>query len=152
AGAIIVEALKERRTIHVENLAAERERYPFSYRLTQEGRDPFTVMAVPLVREEQPVGALLISRNQVQPFTPAQIALVETFGDQAVIAIENARLVQELQDRNREQAEALEREQATADVLRVIAGSPESLDESLQAVADTAARLCGADGSRVWLR
>src|SRR6185436_3515077 len=94
------------------------------------------------------VGAIALSHyDEVRPFTEEQIALVETFADQAVIAIENARLFSELEQRNRELSEALEQQTATADVLRVIASAPTDVDRVLQAIIDTAARLCDAQSA-----
>src|SRR5262249_29211123 len=109
-------------------------------------------LAAPIARGGTVIGVFHLRRQGKRAFTAGEITLVETFAEQAAVAIENARLFEEVQAHNREQAEALEREQATADVLRVIAGSPESLDASLQAVSDTVARLCGAESARVWLR
>jgi GAF domain-containing protein/CheY-like chemotaxis protein len=128
--------------------------YPATAAATRrlEGWKNAALLAVPLLREDQAIGVFLLRRPNAQPFSDKQIALVESFADQAVIAMENARLFEELQARNREQAEALEREQATAEVLRVISRSPESLDLALRAVAVTAARLCRADLTRVLLR
>jgi signal transduction histidine kinase/CheY-like chemotaxis protein len=108
-------------------------------------------LAVPLMREGESVGVFILMRKEERIFTDREIELVRTFADQAVIAMENARLFEELQERNREQAEALEREEATAEVLRVISRSPEDLDASLRAVADMAARLCRADAALVFL-
>jgi len=100
---------------------------------------------------EAALGVLITERREdPHGFTPAQIALVETFAAQAVIAIQNTRLFEELQTRNREQAEALEREQATAEVLRIISRAPTDLDLVLAAIIENACRLCAADGAFLW--
>jgi GAF domain-containing protein/AmiR/NasT family two-component response regulator len=113
---------------------------------------PLARIAAPIMRGDEAIGVFNLGRQGERPFTADQIALVEIFAGQAAVAIENARLFAEAQDRNAELAESLEREQATAEVLRVISRSPEQLDESLQAVADAAAHLCRADIARVLLR
>src|SRR5439155_1329432 len=101
-----------------------------------------TVLAAPLLRNGAALGSILIRRSQVRPFTARQIALLKTFADQAAIAIENARLSQELQDRNQTLTEALDREKATSEILRIISSSPTDLQPVLDAMAKSAARLC----------
>ncbi len=113
---------------------------PETYRL--EGMR--TSLAVPMLKEGRLVGALTFHRREVRPFTEAQIALIKIFADQAVIAIENVRLFKELEARNGELTTALDRQTATADVLRIIAQSPTELQPVLDAIATSAVRLCAA--------
>ena len=96
-----------------------------------------TFLAVPLRQQGELIGTLNARRIEVRPFTPAQIKLLETFADQAVIAIENVRLFQELK-------ESLEQQTATSEILGVIASSPTDIQPVLDAVAENAARLCEA--------
>jgi signal transduction histidine kinase len=106
--------------------------------------DVGSILAVPLLREGKPIGALSITRTHDVPFTERQIALVQTFADQAVIAIENVRLFKELEARNRDLTESLEQQTATSEILRVISSSPTSVEPVFAAVAASAARLCDA--------
>ena len=87
-------------------------------------------LSVPILREGQPIGVLSLQRRTAGPFSDAQIELVQTFADQAVIAIENARLLSELEARNRDLTDALDRQTATAEVLRVISRSQTDLSPS----------------------
>ena len=96
------------------------------------------ILAVPLRQQGELIGSLNARRTEVRPFTPAQIKLLETFADQAVIAIENVRLFKELN------ASALEQQTATSEILGVIASSPTDIQPVLDVVAENAARLCGA--------
>ena len=110
-----------------------------------------SVLAVPLLKETSLIGAIAIYRKAVRPFSQKQIKLLETFADQAVIAIENVRLFQELQVRNRDLTEALEQQDATSEILRVIASSPTELPPVFDEILVNAARLCDAKAGTLFL-
>ncbi len=138
-----------RQTIHVADAQADAE-FPETQRLAR-AVGLRTQLAVPLLREREAIGAVVMRRHEMKPFTDKQIALLETFADQAVIAIENVRLFTELQEKNRELTranaqvtEALEQQTATSEILRVISSSPTDVHPVFAAVAASAARLCDA--------
>src|SRR5262249_54962309 len=103
-----------------------------------------TALATPLLREGTPIGVIMIRRTDVRPFTEKQIALLKTFADQAVIAIENVRLFNELK-------ESLEQHTATSEILSIIASSPTDIQPVLDTVAKNAARLCEAADAQIRL-
>src|SRR5262249_13600840 len=137
----------ERRTIHIHDVQADPE-YSFGAKDVEAFR---TVLTVPMLKGDDLLGVILTYRLEVKPFTDTQIALLETFADQAVIAIENARLFEEVQQRTRELSEALEHQTATGEVLSVISRSPTDAQPVFDAIVESAARLCGALFSIVWL-
>src|ERR1035437_783876 len=141
-GSVVGRTVLQGKIIHVPDVLADPD-----FEMTGAARlgGIHTMLGVPLLREGTPIGVIVLQRKAVRPFTEKQIELVETFADQAVIAIENVRLFESVEARTRELSEALEQQAATAEVLNVISRSKFDLQPILQSVVDTAARLCRAD-------
>jgi GAF domain-containing protein len=147
-GGVVGRVLLAGKSVQIPDVLADPE---YTYRELAElsGR---TILGVPLLREGTPIGLLVLHRGTVRPFTDKQIALVETFADQAVIAIENARLFDEVQARTHELSEALEQQTATSDVLKVISSSPGELEPVFNAMLANATRICEATFGNLFLR
>jgi signal transduction histidine kinase len=141
-GTVVARVLLEGHTVHVPDVLADSE---YTFFEAQKIVGFRTALGVPLLREGSPIGVLALMRCSVRPFTDKQIELVETFADQAVIAIENVRLFDEVQTRTRDLTESLQQQTATADVLKVISRSTFDLQTVLGALIETATRLCNAD-------
>ena len=143
-GSVTGRTVLERRPVHVNDLQAEAEDFPEGSALARR-LGHRTIASVPLLREGVAVGTIQLRRAEVHPFTDRQIALLETFAAQAVIAIENTRLLNELR-------QSLQQQTATADVLRVISSSPGALEPVFQAMLEKATQLCDAKFGTLSLR
>src|SRR5215469_14958011 len=141
-------AILDRKLVHVPDVLADPE---YSRELALAGGWR-AVLAVPLLHDGKPVGAISIAKAEPTSFSDQQIQLLNTFANQAVIAIENVRLFEAEQLRTRELAESLERQTATSEVLKVISSSPGELEPVFKAMLENATKLCGASYGTMWLK
>jgi two-component system, NtrC family, sensor kinase len=135
-------AALEGRVVHVPDVLAD-DQYTWSQAQRIGGYR--AALGVPLLRDGAVVGVIFVAKDVPQPFTPQQIELVTTFADQAVIALQNVRLFEEVQARTDDLSESLEYQTATAEVLNVISRSPADLQPVLDTIVQTAARLCSSE-------
>src|SRR3974390_1480496 len=147
-GTIVGRTLLERKTIHIADIQAD-PNYKLTGLLALGGYR--TMLGVPMLREGVPIGVIVLVQSTVRPFTQKQIELVQTFADQAVIAIENVRLFDEVQARTRELSESLEQQTATSEVLKVISSSPGELEPVFNAMLANATRICNATIGTLYL-
>jgi two-component system, NtrC family, sensor kinase len=145
---VVGRVLLEGKSVQIPDVLADPE---YTFREIARLGDFRTILGVPLLRESIPIGLLVLHRGAVKPFTEKQIKLVETFADQAVIAIENTRLFEAEQQRTRELTESLERQTATSEVLNVISSSPGDLEPVFASMLENATRICEAKFANLFL-
>ena len=148
-GSISGRVMLEGKAIQVEDVEADPEYWPKNFAKRGELR---TGLGIPMMRNGAPIGVLALMRTEVRPFNAKQIELVQTFADQAVIAIENARLFDEVQARTRDLEESLRQQTATADVLKVISRSAFDLQAVFDALISSAVNLIGATHGTIYVR
>src|SRR6516162_3022244 len=145
-GGVVGRVLLEGKSVQIPDVLSDPE---YAYPELVRAGNYRTILGVPLLREGIPIGVFVLHRITVRPFTEEQIKLVETFADQAVIAIENTRLFEAEQQRTRELSESLEQQTATSEVLQVISRSAFDLEVVLTTLVESAARLCEADSGSI---
>src|SRR5215217_5688340 len=138
----------EAKVVHVPDVLADPD---YTWSEAQRLGGYRAALGVPLLREGRVTGVIFVAKELPGPFTDKQIELARTFADQAVIAIENVRLFEEVQVRTQELQESLDYQTATSDVLGVISRSPSKIEPVLQVIVDTAARLCAAEYALAYL-
>src|SRR5262249_46394052 len=148
-GTVTGRAIVERQAIHIHDVQAMLDEFP-ELRSRGAASGARTVLATPLLREGESIGCITIRKMETQPFSDKQISLLQTFADQAVIAIENVRLFKELQERNRELTETLEQQTATSDILAVISSAPTELQPVFDTIAEHSVKLCSGLFSSVY--
>jgi transcriptional regulator with GAF, ATPase, and Fis domain len=144
---VIGRVLLECKSVQIEDVLADPE-YHFHENARLGGYR--TLLGVPLLREGTPIGMVNLMRTDVRPFTEKQIELLETFADQAVIAIENSRLFEAEQQRTRELTESLDQQTATSEVLQVISSSPGDLQPVFATMLENAVRICAANSGTIY--
>jgi two-component system NtrC family sensor kinase len=150
-GTVAGRTVLDGRAFHIADLQTEDAEFPESSENAR--RWGFrSILCVPLMREGVAIGAIALRRREAQLFTERQVALLQTFADQAVIAIENARLFEEVKARTEELSESLRQQTATSEVLQVISGSPGELPPVFDTMLAKATDLCEASYGTLWLR
>jgi PAS domain S-box-containing protein len=142
-GTVTGRALLDRTVLHVEDISVD-PRFPETAARCKDAWRRAAILAVPMLKEGEPIGVIFVARDEPRPFSDEQIALLQTFADQAVIAIENVRLFNETR-------EALEQQTATAEILKVTSGSPTDVQPVFEAILTNASRLCEASFAAVFL-
>jgi GAF domain-containing protein/anti-sigma regulatory factor (Ser/Thr protein kinase) len=143
---LTVQTIRERTTVHVADTLAD----PSSIHEVDQHGGIRAQLSVPMLKDGEAVGAIVVGRREPGLFSDQQVKLLETFADQAVIAIENVRLFTELEARNRELTESLEQQTATGEILRVISSSPTDVQPVFDAIVRSAVSLCEAGNGAVY--